>query len=199
MKKLLLIPLALLLFVLLTAESCEDEPPKNTNNEFINQAQKTVQEYQSKFESAVPYPVGQISDSLERRQQVEKLLRFNDPNKIGYVYLFADTGQLVGFYTIKGKVSSTQSQLTVTNQTQCYKEDIDDQCVVLESPSDDGSYGPNEDGIFFFTTEGVYVGWNGKYLYLDSPLQVTTEPLVVYDGDSANPSSVAPDGLGISR
>lgn len=35
-------------------------------------------------------------------------------------------------------------------------------------------------GMFFFTTAGVMVQWNGKYLYSDAPQQVTPAPVVSY-------------------
>ena len=46
----------------------------------------------------------------------------------------------------------------------------------------DSSYGNNEggdNGVFFFTTEGVLVEWSGKFLYSDVPLKLTTEPVLV--------------------
>jgi hypothetical protein len=174
-------------FLLMGASDCEGEPPPD--NGFQENQQDTINEYQEQLDTAVPYPIGQMVDSLERRQIRERLLRFNDPNKIGYVYLFAETGQLISFYTVKGKVSSTESMMTTTSQVVCYKENIDDVCLTVDSPGDYGSFGPNENGVFFFTTEGVLVTWNGTYLYLDAPLQVTTEPLVIYDESSATPSS----------
>jgi hypothetical protein len=40
----------------------------------------------------------------------------------------------------------------------------------------DGSYGTNGNAIFFFTTAGVYVEWNGEYMMADQPLQLATPP-----------------------
>ena len=36
----------------------------------------------------------------------------------------------------------------------------------------DGSYGENDTGIFFFTTDGKYVEWTGTYLYSDIPFEI---------------------------
>ncbi len=118
---------------------------------------------------AVPYPVDQLKDSLERRNLRERLLRTNDPDKIGYVYLL-NFGKVFGYYTVKGKVSSTQSQMT-TDQL-VVKADFGEgwESQVVSAPGDDGSYGANEDGIFFFTTESAYVTTNLDYLYVDQPL-----------------------------
>ena len=50
----------------------------------------------------------------------------------------------------------------------------------IELPDIDGSYGENDNGIFFFTTDGKYVEWTGTYLYSDIPMQVDA-PVVNYE------------------
>jgi hypothetical protein len=125
------------------------------------------------MERAVPYPQAQMKDSQERRNLRERLLRFNKQKKIGYVYLLGMNGNFVGYYAINGKVSSTSSQLTTTEQTwDC--GNADGACSV-PSIGDDGSFGPNEggdDGVFFFTTNGVLVETTMDFIYSDSPLPV---------------------------
>lgn len=119
---------------------------------------------------AVPYPkaVVQKGGFLERRNLAERLKRQADPNKIGYVYILS-FGKFIGYYTIKGKISSTDSQMTNTNQTW----DCGDSCTtVVDSVGDDGSFGPNEVGVFFFTQQGVMVQTNSEYVYSDQPLTI---------------------------
>ena len=41
-------------------------------------------------------------------------------------------------------------------------------------PDVDGSYGENDNGIFFFTTDGKYVEWGGTYFYSDIPVSVNS-------------------------
>jgi hypothetical protein len=57
----------------------------------------------------------------------------------------------------------------------------------------DGSYGSNGDAIFFFTTSGEYVEWNGKYVVSEEPLNINTavslEQQVDEDGDDASGNS----------
>ena len=36
----------------------------------------------------------------------------------------------------------------------------------------DGSYGENDNGVFFFTPDGKYIEWTGIYLYSDIPMIV---------------------------
>jgi hypothetical protein len=156
------------------------------------QGQAITEAYSAKLTNARPYPLGQMNDSAERANLTERLLRMNNPNKIGYVYEVTQNGQIVQHFTIKGKVSSTASQLTNT-------QNIVDMCsgtycpVAVDSMGDDGSYGPEEggdNGIFFFTTSGVLVEWNGIFLYSDAPLELTTPPLITMSAD-AQPSSSA--------
>jgi hypothetical protein len=57
--------------------------------------------------------------------------------------------------------------------------------------SDDGSYGPEEGGdagVFFFTTSGVLVEWNGHWSYSDAPINLTTPALATMPVD-AQPST----------
>lgn len=164
--------------------ACTSDDGKNTQQ--TGQAQ-TEQAFKQQS-TAVPYPVDALKDSLERRNLKEKLLRYNSPSKISYIYLLAQTGGIYSFFTVKGKVSSNQSQMT-TDQFEIDHGSYGQ--AVVNAPGDDGSYGPNEDGIFFFTTDGVMVTWNGPYLLTDAPLKVNAQNLVLQYQDGSKPSSVA--------
>lgn len=127
--------------------------------------------------AAVPYPEAEMKDSLERRNLRERLRRFNKPQKIGYLYIMS-FGKFVGYYVVKGKVSSTQSQMTNTNQTwECA-----DACeTIVDSIGDDGSFGPNEGGdrgIFFFTAQNVLVETTLDWIYSDQVLSIDVPNLL---------------------
>lgn len=122
------------------------------------------------------YPEAQMQHSLERQNLKNRLLRFNNPNKIGYLYVMS-FGKFVGYYTIRGKVTSTQSQMTNSVQTFHY----DGGGMQVPSIGDDGSFGPNEGGdkgIFFFTTQKVLVETTLDWVYSDSPLQIDVPNLI---------------------
>ena len=146
---------------------CGDKPKTNSQAEGQAQTEQAF-EQQSK---AVPYPASELRDSLERRNLAKRLLTTNDPDKLGYVYLL-NFGKIFGYYTIQGKVSSTQSQMTTSDLINyaCSDGLSGCQAVTTTAPSDDGSYGENEAGIFFFTTEDAYVTTNLDYMYSDQPL-----------------------------
>src|SRR5580658_6718220 len=79
-----------------------------------SQGQATTEAYARQLTTARPYPLGAMNDSAERANLTERLVRMNNPNKLGYLTLVTQSGQILATFTIKGKVSSTASQLTNT-------------------------------------------------------------------------------------
>jgi len=137
-----------------------------------NEGQKLTEEAFDQQSKAVPYPKEQLKGSAERQNIREKLLRTENKTLLGYVYIM-NYGKIVGYYSVKGKVSSNASQMT-TDQLIVRKCNNSGDCTwgTVNAPGDDGSYGPNEDGIFFFTTEGAYVSTNLDYVWSDQPLPI---------------------------
>ena len=127
---------------------------------------------------AVPAP--HPTDSVERRNLSKRLERFNVPSKISYIYLI-NYGKIMGYFVVKGKVSSVSSAMTCTQQLVEDGGAINQysQVHVVESPQLDGSYGTNGEGIFFFTDTDTYVEWKGDYMLCDSPLKLAQPPELV--------------------
>ena len=92
---------------------------------------------------------------------------------LGYVILLTESGSVVGKFTVDGKVSSLNSFLTPDSDY--YSCNVTNKWIA----DVDGSYGENDNGIFFFTPDGKYVEWSGIYLYSDIPFEVDT-PVVNY-------------------
>jgi len=159
----------------ITADRTEPSPPLDFDEENLSRSHHLA----GSATAAVPYPLSQMKDSLERRNIRERLLRFNKPQKIGYLYVLS-FGKFVGYYVVKGKVSSVQSQMT--SQTQTYKDGRDDNASgQIPSIGDDGSFGPNEGGdrgVFFFTTQGVMVETTLDWVYSDAPLNIDVPNLL---------------------
>lgn len=102
---------------------------------------------------------------------------------LGYIVLFAGNA-VVGSFVVDGKVSSLNSYLTPDSEyyeigvTGEYRE-----CYTNRWLADvDGSYGENDNGIFFFTPDGKYIEWTGEYLYSDLPFEVSN-PVVTVKGE----------------
>lgn len=129
-------------------------------------------------------PQPNIDWSLERQNIIDRTERWNDANKISYIYLMSDMGSIVSYFPMKGKVSSVNSALSTPSQivkdpNTLYRENA--QSIVLDSPQEDGSYGTNGNAIFFFLTDGTYMEWNGKYFLSDQPVKLNIEPIMTYD------------------
>lgn len=149
-----------------------------------NFEQKFTEENQRRLVTANP-PV-RLDKSLERENLSRRYGFLNDEDKIFYVYLVS-YGKVMAYYVAKGKISSVNSRLTQEEQvivdqdclTRVYHESEGNCYKTVGSPQLDGSYGTNGDGIFFFTTEGAYVEWNGEYIVSDFPLAMETPPTLI--------------------
>ncbi len=95
---------------------------------------------------------------------------------LGYIVLLTESGSVVGRFVVDGKVSSLNSFLTPDSE---YYEKSGGEYSSRNNwlPDVDGSYGSNDTGIFFFTTDGKYIEWTGTYLYSDIPF-VVDNPIV---------------------
>ena len=135
----------------------------------------------SKLQSNQPTPTD-IEYSLERYNLIRRAYWVNGQREkanalpcsivkpLGYIVLFTENGGAVGSFVVDGKVSSLNSFLTPDSEeyASSYSEWIADV---------DGSYGENDNGIFFFTPDGKYIEWNGTYLYSDIPFEVD-DPII---------------------
>ena len=139
---------------------------------------RITERQQAHFDHVQPPPI--LNYSLQRTNLTRRLLLMNNPNRVSYIYLFSQMGTLVGFYVVKGAISSLNEHLTT--QTQLV-EGIGNnrsgpRSQIVNSPSLDGTYGNNGTGIFFYTETGQYVQWNGPYLWSSQPQTLHTQPLV---------------------
>lgn len=105
--------------------------------------------------------------TLEKENLQRKLKLDEDPNRVGYVYLTSMSGEFIGYYTIKGKISSNGSQLEPED---LLLNPYSGEYVVTDGPQDDGTYGEGDPGIYFFTTEGAMIVTDQKYLYSTQPV-----------------------------
>ena len=95
---------------------------------------------------------------------------------LGYIVLFTESGAVVGNFVVDGKVSSLNSYLTPDSEY--YEYTGGEYARSNKWLSDvDGSYGENDNGIFFFTPDGKYLEWTGTYLYSYIPF-VVEDPVV---------------------
>ncbi len=141
---------------------------------------KLTQKTANKLQDNQPTPTD-IEYSLERYNLIRRAYWVNGQRErantlvceigkpLGYIVLFSGN-TVVGNFVVDGKVSSLNSFLTPDSEayTANYSSWLADV---------DGSYGENDNGIFFFTPDGKYIEWTGTYLYSDIPF-VVDEPVV---------------------
>lgn len=103
----------------------------------------------------------------------------SDPGLTGFVLLMNEAGQPIMYTGIKGKITSGSKRLTKPYQKiHCDRGQAYGDCIV-KAPSDEGTHGSSAPYIYFWTTTGQYIQWNGKYLYSDKPFRTKIEPLVI--------------------
>lgn len=144
----------------------------------------------SKLQTNQPTPTD-IDYSLERYNLIRRAYWVNGQREkanaltcpivkpLGYVILLTESGSVVAKFTVDGKVSSLNSFLTPDSEFYelAYGGEFSAENEWLADI--DGSYGENDNGIFFFTPDGKYVEWTGIYLYSDIPFEVSA-PVVNY-------------------
>lgn len=180
MKKILTVIISLIILVLMsacgiTAISGSREDVKSTI-EIVNRLQTNQ-----------PTPTD-IDYSLERYNLIRRTYWVNGQREkanslpcevekpLGYIVLFTDNGGVIGSFIVDGKVSSLNSFLTPDSEYYEYSNYRNKWLADV-----DGSYGKNDSGIFFFTTDGKYIEFTGTYLYSDIPFEVDN-PIVKVAG-----------------
>lgn len=98
---------------------------------------------------------------------------------LGYIVLFTESGSVVGSFVVDGKVTSLNSYLTPDSEYYELAYGGSSYWANQWLADVDGSYGENDNGIFFFTTDGKYIEWTGIYLYSDIPFIVDDPVLKV--------------------
>lgn len=144
----------------------------------------TTQENANNIQENQPTPTD-LEYSLERYNLIRRAYWVNGQREkalslpceierpLGYIVLFTEGGGVVGRYVVDGKVTSLNSYLTPDSEYYSSSYSVSWIADV------DGSYGENDQGIFFFTPDGKYIEWTGIYLYSDIPFEVTTPTIVV--------------------
>ena len=191
MKKILLIMMVILVVGMMFV-SCDE-----TNTGAEADAKNTIN-VANKLQSNQPTPTD-IDYSLERYNLIRRAYWVNGQREkanalpceiekpLGYIVLITESGAIVGSFIVDGKVSSLNSYLSPDSE--CYEIGGDgvDYDIRHNGTQEndwladvDGSYGENDNGIFFFDTMGNYIEWTGIYLYTDIPMTINS-PVIKFD------------------
>ena len=176
MKKKLIL-LALIAILMMTGCSIEETGARKDTNQTL--------EIGNAMADNQPTPTD-INYSLERYNLIKRTYWVNGEREkamqvycpvqrpLGYIVLVTENGGILGQFTVDGKVTSLNSFLTPDSQ---YYESGS---INPWLPDVDGSYGENDNGIFFFTVDGKYIEWTGTYLYSDIMFEIDN-PIIKYE------------------
>lgn len=156
-----IILLALMSVAMLTA--CDKLEPTSK----ATQAQKAAEAANS-----INFVENAEIDNIKRRLELT-----SNPGALGFVLLMNEAGQPIMYTSVKGKITSGSKRLTPPDRFT--DEGLGTNTLVRQAPSDEGTYGSSDSYIYFWTQDGQYVQWNGKYLYSDKPFRIKIEPLVL--------------------
>lgn len=174
MKKILAITLVLMMALALFAGCEGDGRTQDVDNTLEtadrlqrNQPTPTDIEY-----SLERYNLTRRAYWVNGQREKANMLPCEVEKPLGYIVLFTDNGAVVGSFVVDGKVSSLNSFLTPDSEYYEYNSGATHTCYNDWIADVDGSYGENDNGIFFFTPDGKYIEWTGTYLYSDIPFEV---------------------------
>jgi hypothetical protein len=183
MKKRIIICLVAVLILVTCLTSCLETTTSGSQQDKINQ-----KEAANELQANQPTPTD-LEYSLERYNLIRRAYWVNGQREkalslpcaiqrpLGYVILFSGN-VAVGRFEVDGKVSSLNSYLTPDGDY--YEYSGSSSSYRNNWLADvDGTYGMNDNGIFFFTTDGKYIEWTGTYLYSDIPFEVVDPILKV--------------------
>jgi len=148
------------LFVL---AGCKDDSPQAKNVQ-ANKAREAA--------NSINFAENAEIDNIKKRLELTA-----NPGLLGFVVLLNESGQPVMNLAVKGKITSGAKRLTRPDRVTAEGPGTNN--VVAQSPSDEGTYGHSGEYVFFWTTSGQYIQWNGKYLYSDKPFRLNIQPIVV--------------------
>lgn len=181
MKKIVVMALFLILVMVFTVGCDASTYGSDADRQRTQSAASHLQENQ-------PTPTD-LDYSLERYNLVRRAYWVNGQREkanalvcaiekpLGYIVLFTESGSVIGRFVVDGKVSSLNSFLTPDSEYYEAGSAYNDWVADI-----DGSYGENDNGIFFFDIQGNYIEWTGTYLYTDIPMEISN-PVITFEVD----------------
>lgn len=189
MKKLIALTMAVLMALSLCACDVTYDTSAGGAQQNIGDTQKVT----DKLTSSQKTPTD-IDYSLERYNLIRRSYWVNGQREkantlvcavdkpLGYIVLFTEAGGVVGRFIVDGKVSSLNSFLSPDYIEDTYGNSSGGYTTISTQLADvDGSYGENDNGIFFFTPDGKYVEWTGIYLYSDIPFELDAPTVLLQE------------------
>lgn len=138
-----------------------------------NPQSQGVAEQTSVMERArAAYPTPQVERFLTRKTVAKWMNRMDQPGKIFYIYIIADSGSITHYFVAEYRPTSVATYLTPTKHVSDWGEDE----YVLPSNALDGTYygegGAAEQYFFFDAETDAYIELKGlNYIVSDQPFE----------------------------
>lgn len=134
----------------------------------------------AKANNAVPVP--DINNFVAREAVAEYMKRMDQPNKLFYIYVLADTGNIIGYFVSKGPPVNICNNMTPPDKVE--DRGSHDGDVVRVAPSLNGLYNAgsgvcNQDYFFDANSGGLISLKDLKAFISDQPLNLDVEPITV--------------------
>ena len=178
---LILVVITILCCFMMTSCNVSSSSTKGSVQDKINQTEAA-----NELQTNQPTPTD-IEYSLERYNLIRRAYWVNGQRQkamnlpcevqrpLGYIILISGNS-VIGRFEVDGKVSSLNSYLTPDSEYYEYNGANGSHRNNWIADVD-GTYGTNDNGIFFFTPDGKYIEWTGTYLYSDIPF-IVDDPIV---------------------
>lgn len=126
-------------------------------------------------------PTPQLQNFVKRRAVSEYMERMDEPNKTFYIYVIADTGNVMGYYVSRGGPINICTFMTPPDRVSYERSQGR---VVREAPGIDGLYyggdGACDTEYFFDAETDAMIQLNGLNLFVaDQPLDIEANPINV--------------------
>lgn len=163
--------LVCLLAVGLAVTGCSsDQSPRQKGEE-------TQQNFMEEAQSQEP--TYDVNHYLTRKYVNKWMKRMDTPTNVFYIYIFADTGNCVGYYVAQYKPISTATFLTPPDKA----EDLGQSGPSVQAPALDGVYygeGAGAEYFWFDAETDAMLNLKGlNYIASDKPLSINAEPINV--------------------
>lgn len=170
--------ITVLLFVLVSVflVACNGSLQTSQTTSEKQEAQRTSN--MDKADAQVPVP--QTSNFIARETVAEYMRRMDQPDKLFYIYLLADTGQVLGYHVSRGQPVNICTFMTPPDRVDELYNEPD---VVRSAPALDGLYyGSSACNIEYFfdaETDALVQLRDIKMIISDQPLSLNAEPITV--------------------
>lgn len=168
--------LFVMIFTAMFMMACEPQPP-STSKQQEGQRDSAM----DRAHSSVQIPTTQ--NFLTRETVAEFMRRTDEPDKTFYIYVLADTGQIIGYYVSRGRPVNICTFLSPPDKVE---RKPGGGYVKRAAPGMDGVYygaGACGSDYFFDAETDTMVELHGLKMFVaDQPLELDAEPIRVSSG-----------------